>query len=234
MRPRVHVFVDFDGTISLRDTTDMLLRNFAGPEWRDIETLWERGEIGSRECMRRQIELLNVSPRELDAFLETVEIDPAFPAFVEFCRKEQLPLTVISDGLDRSIASALGRYGVSVPVIANRLEWAGGNNWRLAFPYSDAACRASSGNCKCRTMAAESDYRVLIGDGRSDFCAAEEANMVFAKSKLKTYCESKALPYVPFHNFAELPELLSEWHATCESGLVLAANNNKDSIGADK
>jgi len=234
MNTPTHIYVDFDGTISLRDTTDMLLQHFAGPGWREIEALWENGEIGSRECMRRQIELLDVSPEQLDAFLETVEIDPAFPAFVEFCRQQNIPMTIISDGLDRSIASILKRYGVSVPVIANRLEWAGGNNWRLAFPYSDNACLAGSGNCKCRNMASETEHRVLIGDGRSDFCAAEEASMVFAKSKLKTHCEDNAITHQSFSNFAELPEMLMAWHAARERASLGSAKDNKDSVSADK
>src|SRR4051812_17596784 len=45
------VLCDFDGTISLRDVTDSLLERFGRPGWRELEQAWERGEIGSRECM---------------------------------------------------------------------------------------------------------------------------------------------------------------------------------------
>jgi 2-hydroxy-3-keto-5-methylthiopentenyl-1-phosphate phosphatase len=46
----VRVFVDFDGTISLEDTTDVILERFADPEWRKVESEWLAGIIGSREC----------------------------------------------------------------------------------------------------------------------------------------------------------------------------------------
>ena len=36
----VRVFVDFDGTISLEDTTDVILERFADPEWRKVEAEW--------------------------------------------------------------------------------------------------------------------------------------------------------------------------------------------------
>jgi 2-hydroxy-3-keto-5-methylthiopentenyl-1-phosphate phosphatase len=49
MPSRVRVFVDFDGTISLEDTTDVILERFADPEWRKVEAEWLAGIIGSRE-----------------------------------------------------------------------------------------------------------------------------------------------------------------------------------------
>jgi 2-hydroxy-3-keto-5-methylthiopentenyl-1-phosphate phosphatase len=53
MRP--HFAVDFDGTVSLTDTTDHLLDRFSGPEWLEVEQDWVAGRIGSRECLARQI-----------------------------------------------------------------------------------------------------------------------------------------------------------------------------------
>lgn len=57
----VRVFVDFDGTISLEDTTDVILERFADPEWRTVEAEWLAGRIGSRECLARQIDLVRAS-----------------------------------------------------------------------------------------------------------------------------------------------------------------------------
>jgi hypothetical protein len=55
------ILCDFDGTISVEDITDALLVRFAKPGWEDIEQAWKRGEIGSRECMARQIALLDAT-----------------------------------------------------------------------------------------------------------------------------------------------------------------------------
>ena len=74
-RVKCRVLLDFDGTISKVDTTDMLLERFAAPAWRDIEEEWKAGRIGSRECMVRQIDLVRATPAEMDAFIATVEID---------------------------------------------------------------------------------------------------------------------------------------------------------------
>ena len=57
---------DFDGTISLLDVTDTLLNRFGKPGWQELEDAWERGEIGSRECMKGQVALLDMSESELN------------------------------------------------------------------------------------------------------------------------------------------------------------------------
>ena len=44
---------------------------------------------------------------------------------------------------------------------------------------------------------------LLIGDGRSDQCFAEEADFVFAKDSLADHCAENALPHMAFANFAD-------------------------------
>src|SRR5262249_32097207 len=117
----LRVLCDFDGTISVADTTDAIFDRFA-PAWRIIEALWEAGEIGSAECMRRQIELMDVSAEELDEALDGLEIDPTFPAFVRFCDTAKIELSVVSDGVDYFIRRILRNADLAhLAVRANRL-----------------------------------------------------------------------------------------------------------------
>jgi 2-hydroxy-3-keto-5-methylthiopentenyl-1-phosphate phosphatase len=208
----VRVFVDFDGTISLEDTTDVILERFADPEWRKVESEWLAGIIGSRECLARQIDLVLATPEELDSVVEDVPLDPHFPELVALCRNHGVPLTVISDGLDLIITKMLARAGVDVPVLANRLEWRGQNRWRLGFPHEAGDCRSQAGNCKCQALAGEpGKVRILIGDGRSDFCAAETADLVVAKGALAEHCQLTGLAYIVFGNFAGATTLIADW-----------------------
>lgn len=211
---KCHVFVDFDGTISPVDTTDLLLRRFADPFWQHIEEEWKAGRIGSRECMGRQIDLVRASPEQLDAFVASIEIDPGFAGFVHRCRELGHRVTVMSDGLDRSVGCALRRAGLDLPFRANRLEWIGGDRWRLTFPYARSGCRSLAGNCKCRLAESERRAaRVVIADGRSDFCLAGAADLVIAKNPLAAYCLCHGLPHIAFNDFAEVSELLAKWGA---------------------
>jgi 2-hydroxy-3-keto-5-methylthiopentenyl-1-phosphate phosphatase len=53
---------------------------------------------------------------------------------------------------------------------------------------------------------------LLIGDGASDFCAADRVDFVFAKHRLIEHCRSAGIPYAPIASFEEaialLPSLL--------------------------
>jgi 2-hydroxy-3-keto-5-methylthiopentenyl-1-phosphate phosphatase len=210
----IRVFVDFDGTVSVGDTTDLILDRFADPAWRAIEAEWVAGRIGSRECLARQIDLIRASPADLDAFAREAAIDPHFAGFVALCGAYGLPVAVVSDGLDRIAATMLARAGLQIPVVANHLESLGGDRWRLGFPHARADCRATAGHCKCATIAAApATLHVLIGDGRSDFCAAAGAHLVIAKDSLAEHCARSAIAFEPFTNFAAASLILARWIA---------------------
>ena len=87
---------DFDGTISLLDVTDTLLNRFGKPGWQELEEAWERGDIGSRECMKGQVALLDMSEAELQAHLDTIEIDPHFAGFVAEAKMHGVKVQVVS------------------------------------------------------------------------------------------------------------------------------------------
>jgi 2-hydroxy-3-keto-5-methylthiopentenyl-1-phosphate phosphatase len=210
----VRVFVDFDGTISVGDTTDLILERFADPSWQAIEADWVTGRIGSRECLARQIDLIRATPEALDAFAKGSAIDPHFADFAALCATHGLPVSIVSDGLDRIATSMLARAGLHLPIVANHLEWLGDDRWRLGFPHAREDCRASAGHCKCATLAAApSVLRVLVGDGRSDFCAASAADLVIAKGALAHYCGRNRIPFEPFTDFAGATAVLARWLA---------------------
>ena len=45
--------VDFDGTLSVRDTVDAMLEQFADPSWEDVEKEWLDGHITAVQCMQK-------------------------------------------------------------------------------------------------------------------------------------------------------------------------------------
>ena len=84
------VFCDFDGTITQLDVTDQILSQLAHPSWREIEQQWMQGLIGSRECLGRQIALVDAPVEELHAVIDAIAIDAEFKAFCKFARKQRL------------------------------------------------------------------------------------------------------------------------------------------------
>jgi 2-hydroxy-3-keto-5-methylthiopentenyl-1-phosphate phosphatase len=160
------------------------------------------------------VELLRVSPADLDAAIRHVRIDPAFAAFLKFCRRVDADVKIVSDGFDRVISAALEQADLTVPFFANGLVWLGGDRWRLTFPYWQGECRVGGANCKCSHACHRRGPRVVIGDGRSDFCMAAGADYVIAKGALARHCLSLGRPHATFADFDEATARLSVWLAT--------------------
>ena len=72
------LFLDFDGTISCRDAIDAILERFADERWLNVEERWKNGAIGSRECLREQVALINASPDEINNLLDEIKLDAGF------------------------------------------------------------------------------------------------------------------------------------------------------------
>lgn len=213
------ILCDFDGTISVDDVTDVLLERFSRPGWQELEEEWRTGRLSSRLCMQEQIALLDVSKEELDAQIDELRIDPAFPAFVSAARDAGCALSIVSDGLDYAIRRILGRHGLTdIPIHANHLIQTGPRSWRLESPFADKSCRVDSGTCKCvcaQKAQATRKHVMLVGDGASDFCAAEQVDFVFAKYRLNEHCRAKDIHHVSIVGFADainlLPALTENW-----------------------
>jgi 2-hydroxy-3-keto-5-methylthiopentenyl-1-phosphate phosphatase len=205
---------DFDGTISTVDVTDSLLTRFGRDGYEELEDAWVRGEIGSRVCMQKQIALLDMSMDELHAHLDTIQIDPAFPAFVREAQVQGLPLQIVSDGMDYVISYVLQGHGLRhLPVLANHLVQTGPRSWRLESPHASAACSRNSGTCKCALLATQKlkHPRVLfIGDGTSDFCVSGKADFVLATSRLLEHCRKHDYPHAAFADFRQALALLQQ------------------------
>jgi 2-hydroxy-3-keto-5-methylthiopentenyl-1-phosphate phosphatase len=206
------ILLDFDGTIAIEDTTDCLLERFAEPSWRNVEEAWEAGLIGSRECLARQIEFVRAGEKDIDRFIAGIHIDPGFLPFVEACAAARFHVMVVSDGLDRIVRGVIERTGLKLPIAANRLEASGADRWRLAFPHASLNCSSASGNCKCAHASPDlRGPRIVVGDGRSDFCAAASADYVFAKGRLRTHCIENGIAHAPIANLTEATLLFDDW-----------------------
>lgn len=207
---RVRIYCDFDGTITTEDTTDAVLRALADPHWERLETDWIEGRLTAAECMRRQIALIQGDLAAMHAVLDRIELREGFLQFGRWCDQRGIALVVVSDGVDRFIHHVLHRHGVAgLPVLSNRLVGEPGG-WRLEQPWNSMTCAAGSGVCKCRiTRTAARDALVYIGDGRSDYCVAGEADLLFARGSLVEHCRSSQLQFLPFESFAEVQGILA-------------------------
>jgi 2,3-diketo-5-methylthio-1-phosphopentane phosphatase len=210
--PTFQVLCDFDGTITKVDATDAVLEAFALPAFREWQCRWEQGEITSRECMARQIELIRADRATLIQFAADLPIDEGIVTLQQRCAQYGVPLIIVSDGLDLIIEAVLRRHGLShIPAISNRLVWNGNGYPSLRFPSASPDCLVGAGTCKC-AVAASSGFSLketmYIGDGRSDRCISTVAQQVFAKGRLREWCDLQRVACEPFETLTDVTERL--------------------------
>ncbi len=176
------------------------------PAWREIDERWARGEIPTSECARQQFALVRAGAAEVDALVDDLRIDPAFPALAAELRAIGVEVEIASDGFDYYIARMLAAAGVAdTPYIANHMGFRDGAI-QLDFPHEGEGC-GHCGTCKGAAVrrAHQRGRRVAyVGDGLSDICAAEVADVLFAKGKLAAHCDTRGLTYHPFDSMSDV------------------------------
>ena len=206
------IFCDFDGTITTVDATDAVLEEFALPAWREWEARWTSGEISSRDCLARQVDLLRVDRETLLRFAESLPVDPGIVELARRCGERRVRLTIVSDGLDLVARTILRKNGLlHLPLYANRLSQNDAGAWTLSSPHAERSCESRSGTCKCAVVAglsAPGTESIYIGDGRSDLCVSGKMSTVFAKGWLQRWCKEHGLPHQPFDTLSDVARSL--------------------------
>ncbi|MFQ5512451.1 MAG: MtnX-like HAD-IB family phosphatase [Candidatus Krumholzibacteriia bacterium] len=205
---KIAVLCDFDGTVAQDDVGNLLFRTFADEALSlPVIEQWKKGEISSRECLEREVSLAEVSPGELDRFVNQRKLDPYFKDFVDFARRSHIEVVIVSDGLDYYVEKMLMRSGLGeLEYYANTLEFNGGN-LSVSFPHYDRRDCRDCGNCKTYHLSRYKDegyYIVYVGNGLSDRCPSEYSELVFAKGDLLDFCKTKGVDFVEFKNFRDV------------------------------
>jgi 2-hydroxy-3-keto-5-methylthiopentenyl-1-phosphate phosphatase len=212
------MFCDFDGTITQVDVTDEIPTQLANPSWREIEQEWACGSIGSRECLERQLALVDASTEDLDTLIDAIPVDPGFSRFVQWTEKARLPFYVVSDGFDYVVRRVLKKAGVNgqlrngTHLFASSLD-VEGRRMKVSFPHTASGCAHGCATCKAeimRTLSAGRKPVIFAGDGLSDRFAVEEADVVFAKRQLLVHCRKQGIACLPFETFADIQGALAE------------------------
>jgi 2-hydroxy-3-keto-5-methylthiopentenyl-1-phosphate phosphatase len=204
--------VDFDGTICPRDVSEEILGAFAPPEWWEIDLEFQRGAIGSRECLIRQAELLVGRQEEMQRFaVERHPLEPSFAPFVEWASGTGTEVTVASDGFGFYVEPMLRAAGLEGLTVLTNDVILGGGAPRFAFPNGHPVC-VGCGTCKMRAVIDRrpSGFVGFIGEGHSDRYGALYADVVFAKKHLVEICRRDGVPFVPWETFDDVRRSLEE------------------------
>ena len=195
--------LDWDGTVTERDTLDLVLQEFGDREiYERLENDLDAGRLTHNEVVTAEFATVT-APLE-EAVAHVVEHARIRPGFAELAR-ERHPL-IVSSGFHELIEPVLAREGIDVELRANRVD-PRPDGWRVIWQYADT-CDACGELCKRPTLPRD-DELVYVGDGFSDRCAALAADRVFARAGLARYLEDHGRSYEEFTDFHALARALA-------------------------
>ena len=213
----LRVFCDFDGTVASNDVGNLLFRTFAGDRAVAIVKQYLDGFMNARDCLSQECAALgSFNRKDLESFVDGFRVDPAFVPFVGFCEANEIPVVILSDGLDFYVSRLLNKAGLGrIPFFANHAVFSRGDDGKESlapeFPYRDEHCD-QCGNCKRNhvgIMSADEDIVAYVGDGISDRCPVRYADIVFAKKDLIKYCQQQNISYFEYENFSDVHRKLA-------------------------
>lgn len=215
---RLKIFCDFDGTVTKKDVWVDALGKFITDKnkFGELCKSFEKGKITARECIKSELDLIdNFDFKTFDSYIDKQELDDYFIEFVEYCRINNYEIYLLSEGLDYYIKYVLAKFDLKLKFYSNTMvirKSQNGSENRVnldcEFPYSDENCNwcgMSKRNILINnTDDYENEISVFIGDGVSDFCVSNYADIVFAKNTLASYCWKNNITYFEYLNFKDV------------------------------
>ena len=205
------LIVDYDGTVTEDDVLDRVADHFAVHlEEKDGSETLDNSSLTLHDVIKREYAAVRANRSDvIDWVLANACIRKGFHKLVELANAEGWKLIVLSSGFYTLIDPVLSREGLEdVCVIANDVDPDPGG-WRVRF-LDESLCDICGEACKRRTLLGFEEARevVYIGDGYSDRCAAETADLVFARSNLALHFARKNIDFELFETFDEIVDQL--------------------------
>jgi 2,3-diketo-5-methylthio-1-phosphopentane phosphatase len=219
---KIICFSDFDGTIFMQDTGHVLFdAHGCGSHRRNIlDEQIKTGERSFREVSEEMWGSLNVPFEDgFEVMEKSLEIDPDFQAFHQFCISNNIPFNVISAGLKPILRKVLDTFlgeeeSAHIQIVANEADISeDGTSWKPIWRHDtelghdkeksvNEAREEAALECEDGTI----PLIVFIGDGVSDLPAARVADVLFARKglRLEEYCIENKIPYIGFDTFADI------------------------------
>jgi 2-hydroxy-3-keto-5-methylthiopentenyl-1-phosphate phosphatase len=204
------IVVDFDGTITERDTLDEMCQTYAPEAWAAAEDDLQRRSMTLREVIAA--EFAPIIGDHDTIVSETVTRARVRPGFAEFVRAAEAAgdrIVVVSSGFESVIRPILEREGLGrLDVIAHDVRFTP-DGGVVDFRHGEI-CPVCGEECKRSVVESMRDGGdvVYVGDGYSDLCAAEAADVRFARRTLAEHLDREGAAYTWFDDFTTVREAL--------------------------
>ncbi len=204
---------DFDGTITEKDVSFVLLDTFADGDWRKMLREYHEGKISVGYFNRTAFAMVKANKQALIKVTKSkMKIRPGFHEMVACCRRKGFRFVIVSNGLDFYIEEILRDSGVGdIEVLAAKTHF---NPAGLKVQYigPDGSHLDEDFKGAYVNLFLSQGYRIIyVGNGTSDFSPARRRHYVFATGDLLTHLKQANLDCVPFTNFGEVVKIIERW-----------------------
>ncbi|KAK4230319.1 HAD-like domain-containing protein [Podospora fimiseda] len=220
--PKFIFFTDFDGTITQQDSNDFMTDNLGfGAELRkkgNEDVLYGRRDF--RDSFKDMLDSIDTPFDEcIDILRKNITLDPGFKEFFEWAKENNVPIVVLSGGMEPIIRALLAHMlgeeeAATLQIVSNDVVPRPGKSinekggWEITYHDDSGFGHDKSIEIRpyARLPAEERPTLFYAGDGVSDLSAAKETDLLFAKAgrDLVSYCERESVPFTTFQDFNEI------------------------------
>jgi len=197
---------DFDGTIIRNNLSVLLRETFAQGDWQRIESDYLLGQLTVEQSNRLQFACIKEPKEKLQEFVrQHIELRPGFLEFVRYCRKSDIPIVIVSSGLDFYIKPVLAQ--TRMPDLELHCGQTSFGKDGIIVSYYDPEGNIINKGFKRKHLSSlkkRDNNVVYIGDGLSDLEAARQADYVFATGHLERLLNTEAVACNAFSDFYDL------------------------------
>ena len=203
--------IDFDITISKKDSTDVLLEARQPEFKKELRKRYRAGEFSIREFIKNGLGSLNITKEQyIKTLQENVPIDETFINFA----KSGIKFKIVSAGARLNVQGTLSKYGINLPdseVISNDLKFSGTdkNEITVENPFLDKEGYYGVDKKEAVESYQKQGYiTYFVGDGPSDYKALEVADFAFVRKGTRAikFCEENGIEFFEFGDFDEILE----------------------------
>jgi len=201
--------VDFDGTITLRDTLHVIVDEHGRRGvWDELEPDLRAGRITIEQAMAEQFRTVHATPGEIAELVRArAGVRPGFADLVAYAERAGHRLVVMSAGFRSVIDLVLGDMGLGhLEVVSNEALFSSDGCTLVFSDERGEVCGLCDRRCKRHAVRMRHDGEpvIYVGDGISDRCVSGIADLVFARAGLAEWLDEQGREYIPFDDFHEV------------------------------
>lgn len=202
------VFCDFDGTITAVETFVAIFKEFAPDVSAQLLPQMYNRQMTLRQGVRQILE--SIPSNCYAEILEFTRSQPTRPGFVElldFLDVHQVPLIVVSGGLQGMVEVILSELVQRVHAIHAITVDTSQEYLQIHSPYEDGTEMVAKVKVIEHYGASEA---IAIGDSLTDLNMALHVPLVFARDRLAEYLDQHQTAYIPWNDFFDVRDQLAQ------------------------